>query len=108
MKRLRAIGRLTAGMAAFLLFLAAPAAAGPGKQGFQETTIAVSGMFCSSCAATVELALKNVDGVAEARADLKADQVRVRYDGKKVTPRRMAEAIRRAGYRARLPGEAAR
>ena len=102
------MGRLTAGMAALLLILAAPTAAGQGKQVLQETTIAVSGMFCSSCPSAVEQALKRLDGVAEARADLKNDLVRVRYDGNKVTPRRMAEAIRRAGYRALLPGEQAR
>lgn len=101
------MGRLTAGMAALLLILATPAAAGQGKQGLQETIIAVSGMFCSSCSSVVEQALKRLDGVAEARADLKADRVRVRYDGDKVTPRRMAEAIRKAGYRARWPGEQA-
>jgi len=104
------MGRLTAavaGVVALLLVLAAPAAAGPGKQGIQETTIAVSGMFCSSCSAAVEQALKKLDGVAEARADLKDDRVRVRYDGDKVTPRRMMEAIRKAGYRASLPGEQA-
>lgn len=101
------MGRLTVGMAALLLFLAAPAAAGPGKQGLRETTIVVSGMFCSSCPSAVEQALKRLDGVTEARADLKADRVRVRYDGDKVTPRRMAEAIRKAGYRASLPGEQA-
>jgi copper chaperone CopZ len=101
------MGRLTAGMAALLLILAAPAVAGQGKQGIQETTIAVSGMFCSSCSSAVEQALKRLDGVAEARADLKDDRVRVRYHGDKVTPPRMAEAIRKAGYRASLPGEQA-
>jgi copper chaperone CopZ len=100
------MGRLTAGMA-LLLSLAAPATAGQGTQVLQETTIAVSGMFCSSCPSAVEQALKRLDGVAEARADLKADRVRVRYNGDKVTPRRMVEAIRKAGYRASLPGEQA-
>ena len=99
------MGRLTARMVALVLFLAAPAAAGQGKQELRETTIAVNGMFCSSCPSAVEQALKRLDGVAEARADLKADRVRVRYDGNKVTPRRMAEAIRKAGYLASLPGE---
>lgn len=88
-----------------LLILAAPAAAGDGKQVFQETAIAVSGMFCSSCAAAVEKALKSLNGVTEARADVKSDQVRVRYDGKKVTPRQMVETIRKAGYQARRDGE---
>jgi copper chaperone CopZ len=98
------MGRLMAGIAALLLLLAASATAGQGKQVLRETTIAVSGMFCSSCSSTVEQALKKLDGVVEARADLKDDRVRVRYDGDKVTPRRMAEAIRKAGYQASLPG----
>ncbi|HEY6871262.1 MAG TPA: heavy-metal-associated domain-containing protein [Geobacteraceae bacterium] len=91
-------------LAAFLLFPAAPVAA---TQGLKETVIPVDGMICSSCAATVEQALRRLAGVVQARADVEADSVRVSYDGKKVTPRQMAEAIRKAGYRARPPGERA-
>ena len=94
--------RLAAGVAA-LLILAAPAAAGQGKENLQETTIAVSGMVCSSCSSAVEQALQRLDGIAEARADVKADRIRVKYDGRKVTPRQMVEAIRKAGYQARWP-----
>lgn len=98
--------RLAAGIAA-LLILAAPASAEQGKAGLQETTISVSGMICSSCSSAVEQALRRLDGIAEARADVKGDLVQVRYDGKKVTPRQMVEAIRKAGYQARWPGEQA-
>ncbi len=98
--------RIRRGMATlFLLFLAAPVAAGQVRQDLQETVIRVDGMVCSSCGATVEQALRRLAGVAQAQADVRADSVRVRYDGKKVTPRQLAEAIRKAGYQARPPGE---
>ena len=99
---------LTTGMTALFLLIASAAPAGPGKQALRETTIAVSGMFCSSCSSVVEQALKKVDGVIEVQVDLTTDQARVRYDGNRVTPRQMTEAIRKAGYQARLPGEQAR
>ena len=103
----RTVARLAAG-SVLLLLLAAPAPAVPATQELKETVIGVSGMFCSSCASAIEQALKKVDGVVEARVDPATDRVRVRYDGKMVTPRGMAEAIRRAGYRAHLPAEPAR
>jgi copper chaperone CopZ len=96
---------LAAVMAAVLLAITAPVTAAEGNKDVQETNIAVSGMLCSSCASAVEQALKKVDGVTEAKADANTDLVRVRYDGKKVTPRQMAETIRKAGYQARWPGE---
>ncbi len=91
----------------FLLFMAAPVATGQVRQNLQETDIRVDGMICSSCGAAVEQALRRLPGVAQAQADVRADSVRVRYDGKKITPRQLAEAIRKAGYRARPPGERA-
>ena len=100
------IRRGGATMAALLAFLALPAI-GQEKQGLRETAIRVDGMICSSCTAAVEQALYRLAGVAQARADLKEDTVRVKYDGEKVTPRQMAEAIRKAGYQARWPAEKA-
>ena len=78
------------------------------RQALRETVIVVSGMFCSSCSSAVEQALKKVDGVVAAQVDFTTERARVRYDGNKVTPRRMAEAIRKAGYQARVPEEQAR
>lgn len=103
-RRLRrwATARLAAPAAA-LVILAVPAAAQQVRQPLRETVITVEGMVCGSCTAAVEQALKRLDGIAAAKADLKADLVRVRYDGEKVTPRQMAEAIRKGGYRARWP-----
>jgi len=94
-------------MMAMATMFAASAGVGEGKLELHEAAIAVTGMVCSSCSSAVEQALKKLDGVAEARADIKADRVRVRYDGSKVTPRQMVETIRKAGYEARLPVEGA-
>jgi copper chaperone CopZ len=70
----------------------------------KEAVIAVRGMVCSSCAQAVEKALRKLDGIAEVRVELKNDRVRVRYDGKRVTPQQMVEVVRKSGYEARWSG----
>jgi len=95
--------RLMTRLAVSLLLFTAPAAAGETRPAMQETTLAVSGMFCSSCSATVEKALKKLDGVAAAHADMRTDRVSVRYDAARVTPLQMVEVLRKAGYQARCP-----
>lgn len=96
---------MTVAMMVMAIMLNTSAGAGEGKKELHETALAVTGMVCSSCSSAVELALKKLDGVAEARADVEADQVQVRYDESKITPRQMVETIRKAGYQARLPVE---
>ena len=68
-----------------------------------EVVMPVRGMFCSSCAANVEKALKELDGVADARVELSRDRVRVRYLPDRVTLRRMEEALRKWGYELQFP-----
>jgi P-type Cu2+ transporter len=94
---------LTAAVAAALLLYGTPVKAEKAGPDIHETALSVSGMLCSSCAAAVETVLKKLAGVRDAQADVKADRVSVRYDGKKVTPRQMVEALRKAGYQARWP-----
>ena len=60
-------------------------------------------VICSSCTGSVEQALRKLDGVVEVKADIRKDAVLVKYNEKKVTPRKMLEALRKAGYPARLP-----
>ena len=96
--------RLTAHLAAALLVCMASAAAGETTPVMNETTLAVSGMVCSSCSAAVEKTLERLPGVAAAHADAKADRVSVRYDPKRVTLQQMVEALRKGGYRALRPG----
>lgn len=77
--------------------------AGAGEM--SEAVLTVRGMFCSSCAATVEKALKGMEGVAEAKADLAHDRVRVRYRPELITVRRMSESLKKWGYELQIPPE---
>jgi copper chaperone CopZ len=58
-------------------------------------TITVSGMNCSHCEATVEVALRGVDGVTDATADHEADRATVEGDA---DPAALVDAVERAGY----------
>lgn len=63
-----------------------------------ETTLNVQGMTCGHCKASVEGALKKLDGVTAAEVDLRAGNVAVTYDEAKVTVDAMKEAIEDQGY----------
>jgi Cu+-exporting ATPase len=58
----------------------------------------VTGMSCAGCAATIERALRNVEGVREANVNLALGRATVLYDADVVGPRRLAKAVRDAGY----------
>jgi len=58
----------------------------------------VTGMSCASCAATIEKALRKVEGVSEANVNLALGRATVLYDAGVVGPRRLAKAVRDAGY----------
>lgn len=63
-----------------------------------ETTLNVQGMTCGHCKASVEGALKKLDGVTAAEVDLTAGNVAVTYDEAIVTVDAMKEAIEDQGY----------
>jgi copper chaperone CopZ len=65
-----------------------------------EVILTVRGMVCSSCSRAVEEALGKVDGVIAVNVDMRKDCVLVRYDGKRVTPQKLVEVLRKAGYQA--------
>jgi len=67
--------------------------------GAENATIQVQGMSCSGCAATVTSALKQIEGVSDARVSYEQGQAVVTFDSAKTT----AEAIARAAE-LRLPG----
>jgi Cu+-exporting ATPase len=83
-----------------LAFWAGNVAVAAPKPQLKEVTLTVRGMVCSSCAAAVEKTLSKMDGVIEAKVDLKKDMATVRYDERRVTPRQMSEALATAGYQA--------
>jgi copper chaperone CopZ len=62
------------------------------------TTLKVSGMSCSGCAANVQRALKAVAGVSAADVDLKAGKATIEYDPAKVDEKALATAVKNAGY----------
>ncbi|MGH7445937.1 MAG: heavy metal translocating P-type ATPase, partial [Longimicrobiales bacterium] len=67
--------------------------------GSARRTLRVSGMDCSSCAATVEKALRSLDGVEDVQVDVMGGRVDVAYAAGPVAHGDFARAIERAGYR---------
>ncbi|MFD1708181.1 copper chaperone CopZ [Siminovitchia sediminis] len=64
----------------------------------ERKTLDVQGMSCGHCKASVEGALKKLDGVKAAEVNLEAGKVDVTYDESKVTVDALKEAIEDQGY----------
>ena len=58
----------------------------------------VGGMDCASCAASIERALRRLDGVQDVRVDVVGGKVRVGYAAGALARGDLAGAVRRAGY----------
>lgn len=58
----------------------------------------ISGMTCESCANTVEQALKKVDGVKEAKVNLKKNSATVIVTNAKTTTAVLIKAVDNAGF----------
>ena len=65
-------------------------------------TLAVSGMRCDNCAATISKRLDALPGVTESRVSYALEDARIRFDPAAVSPRALVEAVEAAGYNARL------
>lgn len=63
-----------------------------------EKTLDVKGMSCGHCKMSVEGALKELDGVKEAQADVATGKVQVVFDEAKVDEQALKEAIEDQGY----------
>lgn len=70
--------------------------------------LAIWGMGCPNCATRVRNSLLSVEGVLEAEVYLNMALAEVRYDGRKISPNALVEAVSRAGndgrheYRAQI------
>jgi len=64
------------------------------------TTLTIKGMRCAGCVASVEKALKNVQGVHEASVNLAAAEATVRADD--TSPQVLAQAVQDAGFEAQV------
>lgn len=60
--------------------------------------INVVGMHCPSCAIAVELSMKDLDGVEEAKSNLETNTVEVEYDSELVSDVDLAGTVREAGF----------
>lgn len=64
----------------------------------ETTTIAVSGMTCMGCVASVKRVLGGIAGVASAEVTLEPGQAKVSYDPAKASLQAIKTAISDAGY----------
>jgi P-type Cu+ transporter len=65
----------------------------------EQTTLALEGMTCASCAARIERTLNKLDGVA-ATVNYATETAAVSYDPALVEPERLLAAVERIGYHA--------
>src|SRR5689334_8634391 len=65
-----------------------------------RATLAVAGMTCASCQATVQRALERVPGVTDASVNLMTGDATVRYEPSATSPDALAQVVHAAGYRA--------
>ncbi len=63
-----------------------------------ELTIPVAGMHCASCVNRVERSIGEVNGVAQASANLAAETATARFDPARLDMRAMVAAVRDSGY----------
>lgn len=63
----------------------------------EKRTFNVSGMKCPHCKANVENALKALNGVQDAVADLENKNVTVEYDSNLVDERQLKDAVDESG-----------
>lgn len=64
----------------------------------ETTTIAVSGMTCMGCVASVKRVLDGIAGVSGADVTLQPGQARVSYDPARASLQAIKDAISDAGY----------
>ena len=63
----------------------------------EQTTLALEGMTCASCAARIERTLNKLDGV-EATVNFATETASVAYDPEQVAPAELVGAVERIGY----------
>lgn len=71
----------------------------------ETITLALSGMWCSSCAWLVSERLKRAKGVVNAETSFIQGQTNITFDGAVTNPKALKKQIRSLGYKATLPDE---
>ncbi|MFZ1721595.1 MAG: heavy metal translocating P-type ATPase [Microgenomates group bacterium] len=62
----------------------------------------ISGMHCSSCAVSVQRALRKTDGVSEAAVNYANEQATVAFDASKISTLDLERVVEKAGYKAHI------
>jgi copper chaperone CopZ len=65
-----------------------------------EATVKIEGMGCQGCVKKVDAAIRQVEGVRDCCVELPKASASVIYDPERTNPRKVAEAVTRAGYQA--------
>ena len=68
-----------------------------------QVDLEIEGMHCASCVSRIESALEGVDGVGTANVNLATGRATV--EGQELDPDQLGEAVKKAGYSARLRHE---
>ncbi|EHR78739.1 copper-exporting P-type ATPase A [Thermococcus litoralis DSM 5473] len=63
-----------------------------------EINIKITGMSCASCAKTIEVALKELEGVKDVKVNLATETAYVKFDESKVSITQIIRAIESVGY----------
>ncbi len=71
----------------------------------KNVTLALGGMYCSSCAWLVEEQLKRTKGVASAEVNYIQQQASLTFDSAVTNPQLLKKRVKTLGYRATLPDE---
>ncbi len=64
----------------------------------QKTRIHVTGMTCTTCAATVEKALAETEGVEQANVNFASEKASIEYDPEKIDLSKIRKTITESGY----------
>jgi len=63
-----------------------------------KSTLQVSGMTCTNCAASVEKGINKLSGVDEATVNFALEQLTVQYDPEKLSPADLKKEVNKIGY----------
>ena len=71
----------------------------------KRATLTITGMHCAACAARVEEALREAEGIAQANVNYATEQATLSYDDSRLALSDIAGIIEATGYGAILPGD---
>jgi P-type Cu+ transporter len=71
----------------------------------KKTTFKISGMHCASCAVTIEKALTEISGVANANVNYALASATVEFDHSKIQEENLHDIVRKEGYQIGVPNE---